>query len=54
MISFYLEVFFVYILPHVHRIMCCTFFMKFLNNTCRYKVDIIMETQEVYLSIEHR
>ena len=55
MISFYLEMFFVNIdpFPCASHIMCCAFFMNFLDNTCRNKVEIIMETQKVYLLIKH-
>ena len=56
MISFYLEMFFVHIdpSPRASHIMCCAFFMKFQDNTCRNKVEIITVTQKVYLVIEHR
>ena len=56
MISFYLEMFFVHIDPSpcASHIMCCAFFMKFQDNTCKNKVEMIMETQKVYLLIKHR
>ena len=56
MISFYLEMFFMHIdpSPFSSHIMCSAFFMKFQDNTCRNKVEIIMETQKVYLLIKQR
>ena len=39
--------------PCVSHIMCCAFFMKFQDNTCRNKVEIIMERQIAYLLIKH-
>ena len=30
--------------PCASHIMCCAFFTKFQDNTCRSKVEIIMET----------
>ena len=56
MINFYLEMFFVHIdrPPCASLIMCCALFMKFQDNTCRNKVEIIMETQKVYLLIKHK
>ena len=55
MISFYLEMFFVHSDPSpcASHIMCCAFFMKFQDKTCRNKVEIIMETQKVYILIKH-
>ena len=44
----------IYPSPCASHIMCCVFFIKFLDNTCRNKVEIIMETQKVYLLIKHR
>ena len=41
MISFCLEMFFAQIDPCASHIMCYTFFMKFQDNTCRNKVEII-------------
>ena len=40
--------------PCASHIMCCAFFMKFQDNTSRNEVEIIMETQKVYLLIKHR
>ena len=40
--------------PCASHIMCCAFFMKFQDNTCRNKVEVIMETQKIYLLIKHR
>ena len=55
MISFYLQMFFVHINSSpCASPMCCAFFMKSQDNTCRNKVEIIMETQKVYLLVEHR
>ena len=39
--------------PCASHIMCCAFFMKFQDNTCRNKVEVIMETQKIYLLIKH-
>ena len=56
MISYYLEIFFVPNRPSpcASHIMCCAFFMKFQDNTCGNKVEMIMETQKVYLLFKHR
>ena len=56
MISFDLEIFFVHIDPSpcASHIMCCAFFMKSQDSTCRNKVGMIMETQKVFLLIKCR
>ena len=54
MISFYLEVFLVHIdssLGASHNTTSC---VKFQDNNCRSKVEMIIETQKVYLSINYR
>ena len=56
MISFYLEMFFMHIDPSpcASRIMRCAFFITFQDNTCKNKVEIIMEIQKVYILIKNR
>ena len=59
MIRFHLETFFVHIDPshsasHYSHIMCYAFFMELQDNSCRNKVEIIMETQKVYLLLKHK
>ena len=55
MISFYLEMFFMHIdpSPGASHIMCWAFFLKFQDSTNRKKVEMIMETQKVYLLIKY-
>ena len=56
MVSFHLEMFIVHIDPSpcASHIMYCAFFMRFQDDICRNKVEIIIETQKVYLLIKHR
>ena len=56
MISFYLEMSFVNSDPSpcTSHIMCGAFFIKFQDNTCRNKVDKLIEAQKLYILIEHR
>ena len=56
MIGFHLETFFVHIDPSpcASHVMCCAFFMKYQDNTCRKKVEIITEILKVYLLTKRR